>query len=83
MSDRAVSENAVEQMIRSAKLKDSQAITNVYVKTHVATVLGLITKITYTATGIVIEFYGEGKNPHEKGKTPPANEKAIFTSPVN
>lgn len=62
LSRKAIRDNAVADMMRKAKLTGSQAIVNVHVKKHVATVLGLYTEVSVTATAQVIEFLSENDN---------------------
>lgn len=54
-----VRDNAVSNMLKKAELKGSQTIANVYVHSHVSTLLGIFTRISYSATGEVIEFYDD------------------------
>ena len=56
LSRKATRENAVENMFKSANLTEAQTIVDIYVKTHVSTVLGVYNRVTYSASGVVIEF---------------------------
>ena len=56
LSKRAARENAIADMFKSAKLTGSQTITNIYVQQHVTTVLGFYIRISFAATGQVVEF---------------------------
>ena len=56
LSQRAARENAIADMFKSAKLTGSQTITNIYVQQHVTTVLGIYIRISFAATGQVVEF---------------------------
>ena len=61
LSQQSQQQNAVGNMLKNANLKPNQTITNVYVKTHVSTFLGLIVRVTYSATGQVVEFVGDSQ----------------------
>ena len=56
LSKRAARENAIADMFKSAKLTGSQTITNIYVQQHVTTVLGIYIRVSFAATGQVVEF---------------------------
>lgn len=56
LSRRAVRDNAVADMYRNANLSGTQVIININVKSHVSTILGIYTRITFTATGEIIEY---------------------------
>ncbi len=43
-------------MFESAYLTGAQTIVDIYVKKHVSSVLGIYRKVSYSATGVVIEF---------------------------
>ena len=59
LSQKATRDNAVADMTRKADLKGSQALVNVHIKSHVATVLGIYTRFSCAATAQVIEFLPE------------------------
>ena len=61
LSQQSQQQNAVGNMLKNANLKPNQTITNVYIKTHVSTFLGLIVRVTYSATGQVVEFVGDSQ----------------------
>lgn len=48
--------NAVEDMFSNANLTGAQTIVNIYVKKHVSSFLGIYKRVSYSATGLVIEF---------------------------
>ena len=56
LSNKAMRENAIANMYKTVTLDKSQIIANVQVKQHASTILGVYTKISYIATGQVIEF---------------------------
>ncbi|MDE5575168.1 MAG: hypothetical protein K2I87_05595 [Bacteroidales bacterium] len=56
LSREATRGNAVEDMFKSANLTEAQTIVDIYVKQHISTVLGIYRKVSYSATGVVIEF---------------------------
>ena len=56
MSRRALKETAVAELVEVANLKGPQALVNVSVKMSVQNVYVFWSKITYTATGTIIEF---------------------------
>ena len=55
LSRRALKETAVAELVEKANLRGSQALVNVSVKSSIQNVF-IWTKMTYTATGTVIEF---------------------------
>ena len=65
LSRKAVRDNAIADMMRKANMTGSQAIVNVHVKNHFATVLGFYTRVSCSATAQVIEFLPEADEPIE------------------
>lgn len=61
LSKEATRDNAVADMTQRANLQGSQALVNVHIKSHVATVLGIYTRVSCAATAQVIEFLPETK----------------------
>ena len=62
MSRKTVRENAIADMFKSANLTGSQTITNIYVKQHVTTILGIYINVSFSASGQVIEFIPKSSN---------------------
>lgn len=56
MSTKALKNNAINEMSKNANLKGSQTLTNITTQTSIKTILGVYTKVTYTATANVVEF---------------------------
>lgn len=56
LSRSAARENAIGDMFESAYLTGAQTIVDIYVKKHVSSVLSIYRKVSYSATGVVIEF---------------------------
>lgn len=56
MSKKSMSESAMSEMYKNAKLNGSQAVINASVSYKATTILGIYTKITAVASGTVIEF---------------------------
>ena len=59
LSQKATRDNAIADMMRKANLTDSQAIVNVHIKNHFASVLFFYMRHSCTATAQVIEFLPE------------------------
>lgn len=77
LSKRAARENAIADMFKSAKLTGSQTITNIYVQQHVTTVLGIYIRVSFAATGQVVEFLP--KNGTTIDTTPTYNKPSTFS----
>ena len=56
MSKKSMSESAMSEMYKNAKISGSQAIINPNVQYKASTILGVYTKITAIANGTIIEF---------------------------
>ena len=59
LSKQATRNNAVADMFKKAHLQNTQTITNIYVKSHISTILGIYTRISFSASGQIIEFVPE------------------------
>ena len=55
-SQKAARENAIQNMFEEANLTGAQTIVNIYLKKHVSSFLGLYRRVSYSASGVVIEF---------------------------
>lgn len=56
LSQKAIRENAVAEMYKSARLTGAQTIVNINVHQHVGGVMPFYYKVQYIATGQIIEF---------------------------
>ena len=54
--------NTVEDMFKSANLTEARTIVDIYVKQHISTVLGIYKKVSYAATGVVVEVTDPSDN---------------------
>lgn len=61
----ATRENAIGNMFNNANLTGAQTIANIYVQKHVSSVLGIYKRVSYSATGVVIEFTDPTDNIHK------------------
>ena len=56
MSKKSMSESAMSEMYKNAKISGSQAVINANVQYKASTILGIYTKVTAIANGTIIEF---------------------------
>ena len=75
LSRNAARNNAINDMLKKANLRDGQTIVNIYVKNHISTIFGLYVRISYTATGEVIEFI-----PKSQPTSYPYAQEAVTTT---
>ena len=72
LSKKAIMNNAVVDMYRQAKLRGPQTIVNINVHSHVGGVFPFYYRVTYVATGQIVEFFGANNGNYENKETPTA-----------
>ncbi len=65
LSKKAIMNNAVVDMYRQAKLRGAQTIVNINVHSHVGGVFPFYFRVTYVATGQIVEFFGANNSSYE------------------
>ena len=72
LSQKAIMNNAVADMFRQAELTGPQTIVNINVHSHIGGVFPFYYRVTYVASGQIVEFSGTNNGGYENKETPTA-----------
>ena len=75
LSQKAIMNNAVADMYRQANLSGPQTIVNINVHSHVGGVFPFYYRVTYVASGQIVEFSGTNNGGYENKETPTAKKE--------